>query len=86
MVLDVDLLQRAPEALFNNSPVESLARQAQAVYLLDHVIRLSSLESKTHHRQMELQRLDKGIQTFLSMVVEECARLQEFHCTLSQGL
>lgn len=54
MNLDTDLLQRAPEAYFNNSQVEIFGRQAQAVYLLDPVIRISNLESRTHHRHMSL--------------------------------
>ncbi|TQV98861.1 hypothetical protein V2A60_007441 [Cordyceps javanica] len=80
--IDTDLLQRAPEAPFDSTQVQSFGRQAQAVYLLDQVIRISNLESGSPSRQMELQRLDREIQTFLGMVLDECERLQEFRCSV----
>ncbi|KAJ3498634.1 hypothetical protein NLG97_g967 [Lecanicillium saksenae] len=80
--IDTDLLQRAPEAPFEGTKVQSFGRQAQAVYLLDRVIRISSLASGTESRQAELQQLDRDIQAFLGMVLEECERLREFRCSV----
>lgn len=80
--IDANLLQRAPEAPFDGTQVQSFGRQAQAVYLLDQVIRISNLESGTESRQAELRQLDLEIQSFLGMVLEECERLREFRCSV----
>lgn len=82
MNIDTEWLQRAPEAPFDSTQVQSFGRQAQAVYLLDQVIRISNLQTGSEPRQAELQQLDREIQSFLGMVLEECERLQEFRCSV----
>ncbi len=77
-------MQRPPESPFDESSgeVDNFGRQAQAVYLLDRVIRISNSPTGTQSRQADLEQLDRDIQSFLGMVLEECERLREFRCSV----
>ena len=60
--------------------VTRYGRLAQAVHLLDQVLRVTYLAAEVQSRLPELRRLDEQLQTFLTLVMGENHVMLGVHC------
>jgi hypothetical protein len=79
-LFDVEPLDTPTLSAVHASNVNSFGRQAQAVHLLDQVLRVISLPADVEPKLPELRRLDGELQAFLTLLMGECGWARGLHC------
>ena len=76
---DIKPMMSLPVSALNFGGIGSFGRQAQAAYLLDQLLTTTKI-ADIEVKQAELSRIDGDLQSFLSIVMDQCRGTWGLYC------